>query len=208
MGNGSRCLPSSWRGAWSRDVLAPNPSPPPCPAGSGGRLPAGCWQARAAARGQLAGSTRGAGNLAGAVLAARRPGRVRMGCSLTSCLAPLCCAAFPFLRPCRLPVMGMSHQCLSLGHRRPGAGWDPPGHPGVGRQGAPVLYLSPAWSTRLWGVPQPPQGWAKTPVGAGDTDTHTQDPPHGQSIPGVRGCGVGVQDPCPALTCPPHFPPQ
>lgn len=126
---------------------------------------AGCWQAPAAARGQPAVSACGAGNLAGVVLAARRPGRLRMGCSLTSCPAPLCCAAFPFLTPA--PAAGNGDEPPApipcLGHLHLRAGWDATGRgpitrslqgccplPGVGRQGTPFPAACPLPAAQGW----------------------------------------------------------
>lgn len=140
---------------------------------------AGCWQAQAAARGHPAVSARGAGILAGAVLAARRPGGLRMGCSLTSCSAPLCGAAFPFRR--RRPVPGMSRQRLSPagGVSVSGAGWDAPGCALVPRAAARPGWaggVPPSWGARsapwgtLGGVPHPP-GLAETPGVLGARDT-------------------------------------
>lgn len=117
-----------------------------------------CWQAPAAAWGQPAVSACGAGNLAGVVLAARRPGWLRMGCSLTSCPAPLCCAAFPFLTPA--PAAGNGDEPPApipfLGHLRLRAGWDALGRgpitrslqgcgplPRLGRQGTPFPAACP-----------------------------------------------------------------
>lgn len=83
-------------------------------------------------------------------------GRVRMGCGVTSC--PAHCPA-PCHLPMPAPVLGTSRQCLSLGHLRLRAGWDPLGpvpspglqHPWGGWQGVPCPLSVLCLQHGLWG---------------------------------------------------------
>lgn len=198
---------------------------PGCPGSKPFSSSPSCWERRQAAGGLLAGASGSAGSAR-----RQRPRRWKLGrCRPCSAAAgagqdglqpdllpgPIVLRRLPLPTP--VPAAGHGDEPLVpvLGTPPCRAGWDPPG-PCPGPRGAPgwegrvpLSSACPLRAARGPGGSHSPPGLGQDPHGCwGHRHTHTQGPPHSQSIPGVRGCGVGVQDPCPALTCPPTPPSQ